>query len=154
MSNSAKGNVLVAIQFVLLATIFLLPSGNAWATPLPALVAAFAALAVGAVAAIVALITLGKSLSANPVPVAAGELKTSGVYGLVRHPVYSGIMIGVTGYAVLRGSWFVLLAVAALVVLFSVKARFEERLLSEKYPEYEAYAARVGRFVPGIGRRR
>jgi len=32
------------------------------------------------------------------------------------------------------------------------KSRFEERMLADQYPDYSAYAARVGRLVPGVGR--
>lgn len=152
MSDKAKGNVLVTIQFVLLAVIVFLPRGASWSVPLAVTVLALIAVAVGLLTAVAALITLGKSLSANPVPVKTGELKTSGVYALVRHPVYSGIMIGVIGYAVLSGSWFVAAAVVALGGLFAIKARFEETLLVAKYPKYVDYARRVGRFFPGVGR--
>lgn len=154
MTDKSKGNLLVAIQFVLLAVIVFLPRGTSWAVPLPVTVLAFVAVAVGLLTAVAALITLGKSLSANPVPVEHGELKTFGVFALVRHPVYSGIMIGVIGYAVLSRSWFVVAAVVALGVLFAVKARFEDALLVAKYPQYLAYGQRVGRFVPGVGKLR
>ena len=154
MTDKSKGNVLVSIQFVLLITIVFVPRGTSWTAPLPVIVLAFVAVAVGLFTAVAALITLGKSLSANPVPVKHGELKTSGVFALVRHPVYSGIMIGVIGYAVLSRSWFVVAAVVALGVLFAVKARFEDALLVAKYPQYLAYGQRVGRFVPGVGKLR
>ena len=152
MSNTARGNVLVAIQFALFATIALIPRGNAWPLPLPLEIFAIVALAIGGVAVVAALFALGKSLRVNPVPVASGELKTTGLYGLVRHPVYSGVLIGAAGYAVLSRSWFVVAAVLALFLLLSIKARFEERLLAKQYPDYPRYASRVGRFVPGVGR--
>lgn len=151
MTNRARGNVCIAIQFALLVAIFVIPRGAAWPLPAPLAVLSFVAIAVGAVAAVVALISLGKSLSANPVPVELGELKTAGVYRVVRHPVYTGIMIGVLGYTALSRSWGVVAAVVALGALFALKARFEEKLLLAKYPDYLAYAAHVGRFVPGIG---
>lgn len=152
VTDRARGNILVAIQFVLLAVIVLLPRGSSWIVALPVTVCAWVAVAVGVLAAVLALITLGKSLSANPVPVESGQLKTSGIFALVRHPVYSGIMIGVIGYAVLARSWFVVAGVVAMGVLFAIKARFEEALLIAKYPDYLEYARRVGRFVPGVGR--
>ena len=152
MTDKSKGNLLVAIQFVLLAVIVFLPRGTSWAVPLPVTVLAFVAVAVGLLTAVAALITLGKSLSANPVPVEHGELKTFGVFALVRHPVYSGIMIGVIGYAILSGSWFVAAAAVALGALFAIKARFEEAWLVARYPNYVDYARRVGRFFPGVGR--
>jgi protein-S-isoprenylcysteine O-methyltransferase Ste14 len=35
-----------------------------------------------------------------------------------------------------------------------VKARFEEKLLAQKYPDYAAYSAKVGRLLPLLGRKR
>ena len=131
---------------------FVLPRGSAWSVSPVLAVIAFVAIAVGFVSAVVALIALGKSLSANPVPVESGQLKTTGLYRLVRHPVYSGIMAGVIGYALISGSWLVAATVVALGALFAIKARFEEKLLAVRYPAYAAYASRVGRFIPGFGR--
>jgi protein-S-isoprenylcysteine O-methyltransferase Ste14 len=152
MSNRARGNILVAIQFALIAALVLIPRGSAWVLPEQVRIVALIAIALGVLAASVALVSLGKSLSANPVPVEAGRLKTSGVFAIVRHPIYSGIMVGALGYVAFAQSWLSVIAAAALFALFFIKARFEEKLLREKYPAYDAYAARVGRFVPGVGR--
>lgn len=152
VTDRVRGNFFVAVQFVILVAMFVLPRGSAWSVSPVLAVIAFVAIAVGFVSAVVALIALGKSLSANPVPVESGQLKTTGLYRLVRHPVYSGIMAGVIGYALISGSWLVAATVVALGALFAIKARFEEKLLAVRYPAYAAYASRVGRFIPGVGR--
>jgi protein-S-isoprenylcysteine O-methyltransferase Ste14 len=78
-----------------------------------------------------------------------GRLLTEGVYAHVRHPRYLEIVAAVFGYAALgnyTGGWITALAVLPalhLVVLF------EERELARRFgAEYEAYRARVPRYVP------
>ena len=77
-----------------------------------------------------------------------GELKTGGLYRLVRHPVYTGVMALAVGAALGSGSVAKALAAAALVGWFMLKARWEETRLRAAYPGYDDYAARTPRFVP------
>ena len=80
-------------QFALLLTVLALPAGDAWVTPDWALtVARWVGLA-GMAVLIVGLINLGRSLTALPTPVPHGVLRTGGLYRLVRHPIYTGIMV-------------------------------------------------------------
>jgi protein-S-isoprenylcysteine O-methyltransferase Ste14 len=152
MTNRVRGNVLVAIQFVLLAIIFFVPSSRTWILPAGAGAIGSTLFFVGLLVTAIALMGLGSSLTANPVPLAKGTLKTGGLYGAVRHPIYSGILLAAVSFSATSGSLWSLIGTIALIVLFAVKARFEERLLLAAYPGYAAYAARVGRFVPGVGK--
>jgi protein-S-isoprenylcysteine O-methyltransferase Ste14 len=95
---------------------------------------------------------LGTAATATPVPKEGAPLRTTGLYALVRHPIYSGLLLAAFGLA-LRGDsvWHILIFIA-LVVLLSLKSRWEERMLAAVHPEYARYAATVGRFVPGIGK--
>jgi len=96
MSDKTKGNFLVAAQFGLLAALVFIPRqiclpANALAFGLNLvglifLLAGFAVLAIG-------LSGLGKSLTAHPVPMESSKLVTTGVYRLVRHPIYSGLLL-------------------------------------------------------------
>lgn len=94
---------------------------------------------------------LGENLSVMPKPKEQGHsLVTSGVYGFVRHPIYAGVILGAFGWSLF---WGTLLGVALSVALFvwlDLKSRREEKWLSEKYPEYPAYQARVKKLVPFI----
>jgi protein-S-isoprenylcysteine O-methyltransferase Ste14 len=78
------------------------------------------------------------------------ELVTSGPYRLVRHPIYSGILVAGVGTAVaLSLAW--LIAVALAGVYFVYSATIEERNLAEQFPDrYPAYSRSTKMLVPFI----
>jgi protein-S-isoprenylcysteine O-methyltransferase Ste14 len=76
---------------------------------------------------------------------------TSGVYGLVRHPSYLGLLVNSLGWALAFRSGVGLLLTALLVPPLLARIRAEERLLRSQFGgEYEAYRARTSRLIPGI----
>jgi protein-S-isoprenylcysteine O-methyltransferase Ste14 len=76
------------------------------------------------------------------------ELVTSGPYRLVRHPIYSGILIATVGTAVAL-SWMWLIATALAGVYFIYSATVEERYLSEQFPDtYSNYRRSTKMLVP------
>jgi protein-S-isoprenylcysteine O-methyltransferase Ste14 len=81
-------------------------------------------------------------------PVVGGELHSNGLFRSVRHPIYSGIIAIAIGSAVRSGSAVVAAATLLLIGWLMLKARWEERLLLDRYPGYASYAARTPRFVP------
>ncbi len=85
--------------------------------------------------------SLGGSLTPFPKPVGAG-LVTSGPFGTVRHPIYSGGLLFFVGYALLTGV-LALVLTGALAALWAGKVQVEERLLANVYPEYAAYRRHV-----------
>ena len=96
------------------------------------------------------VLNLGENLTPLPRPKAGGTLVTSGVYGVVRHPIYSGVILAAFGWALLRGRWLGLLAVGTLWLFFDAKASREEAWLAERFPDYPAYCQRVAKLVPGL----
>lgn len=76
------------------------------------------------------------------------ELVTSGPYRLVRHPIYSGILLAVLGTAVaVNLDWLILLAFAAPWFLYS--ARVEEQLMTTQFPAvYPGYRDHTKMLVP------
>lgn len=152
MSDKSRGNLLVVIQFVLLAVILFFPGGDLWEVPQWLGWTAMALTFGGLFVAVFGIFGLGPSLTANPVPKKQSELKTGGLYARVRHPIYSGLMVMSVGLTISSQSLVSLIACILLFVLFMIKARFEEKLLLAAYPAYSAYAARVGRFIPGVGK--
>ena len=54
---------------------------------------------------------------------------STGPYALVRHPMYSGIMLFFVGVPLLLGSWWGVAIVPLFLVLFAIRARIEERAL-------------------------
>jgi protein-S-isoprenylcysteine O-methyltransferase Ste14 len=92
--------------------------------------------------------TLGRSVSPFPRPPATSELKESGVYALVRHPIYGGILLLSVAWSLGFSPW-ALVPTGALAVALGLKSRLEERWLIERHPAYAGYRARVRRrFVP------
>ena len=153
MSDKAKGNLFVTAQFAILGVLVLLQGTFAdWRLPSWSLTVTYALLFVGFGTALNAVFGLGRAISANPVPSAKAKLVTHGAFASVRHPIYSGIMLGSVSLAATTGTWLGVIATVGLIVLLNFKARFEEKLLLAKFDDYREYASRVGRFVPGIGK--
>jgi protein-S-isoprenylcysteine O-methyltransferase Ste14 len=146
--DTALAWLFVTVQFALLALIVLLPAGSAWSVPGWLDTVAFALEVIGAGVLLVAAVNLGRSLTPLPTPVSHGELRVGGLYRVVRHPIYAGIMALVVGVTVRSSSVAVALATVALIGWFMVKARWEEHHLARRYAGYADYAAHTPRFVP------
>jgi protein-S-isoprenylcysteine O-methyltransferase Ste14 len=74
-----------------------------------------------------------------------------GPYRIVRHPIYTGLILGVagTGLAQDKGIWFFM--VALIFSHYWLKIRAEEKLMMETFPEeYPEYRRRVKALIPGI----
>lgn len=98
---------------------------------------------IGAGILIIAMKNLGDSLAAVVSPKKEAHLVTSGMYGIVRHPIYTGIILLAIGWSIFWGSILSLLFSIILMVFFDIKSRKEEQLLIEKYPDYTQYKMRV-----------
>lgn len=148
-----KGKLLVLGQFVLLAVLVVSPSLPLSGTPPAGVRTLGYALAVaGGALVLLAAPTLGRGITPFPEPVSGGSLRSAGLYRLVRHPMYSGVLLIGWGLALRAWSPVALVTAVMLTALLMMKARYEERLLCAVYPDYSAYAKRVGRFLPGVGR--
>ncbi|HLH46654.1 MAG TPA: isoprenylcysteine carboxylmethyltransferase family protein [Acidimicrobiales bacterium] len=78
------------------------------------------------------------------------ELVTSGPYHLIRHPIYSGIILGMVGTAVAI-TWYWLIAVAVIGGYFIYSAVVEERHMTEVFPDsYPAYKHSSKMLIPFI----
>lgn len=135
--------------FALVAVTALLP-GPTLLTSLPL---SLTLVVLGSVGVVWSGALLGRALTPLPVPNGAG-LVARGVYRWVRHPMYASLVVICLGVAVGSGVLWCYVTVVALAVFFAAKARFEERYLVREYAGYAEYGARVGRFVPGVGRLR
>ncbi len=104
----------------------------------------------GALIIIVAVLQLNIHLSPFPSPLPDSKLIQTGVYKFIRHPIYSGLILGFCGYAIISDSGYKLLITFLLFLLFYFKTVYEERLLAEKFSEYSEYKKRSGRFFPKV----
>lgn len=150
MTDKTKGNVLVAIQFILIAAILLMASDEVnvpWIY-----VGGVLLIAPGIVILVISFKNLGRSLTANPVPLETGKLIETGIYKYVRHPIYTGLLLAMLGSVVQSMDIVKFFVWLALLALLTYKAKFEESLLAKKYPSYVDYMKRTGRFVPRFTR--
>lgn len=94
---------------------------------------------------------LGRNWSAVVTLKEGHELVTSGPYAIVRHPIYTGLLLGFLGSAIARGRWSGLLAIALFFVSALRKYRLEERWMREQFgAAYGDYQARVKAIVPWL----
>lgn len=141
---------LVAAQVLLIVAVALAPTEPGWPVPHPVRLLGVAVTVIGAVLAGVAAAGLGRGLTASPLPNDAARLRTTGLYRHVRHPVYSGLLLAATGWVAASGSLTQVLVALALAVSLTVKARWEETQLTDRFSDYPAYAARTPRLVPRL----
>jgi protein-S-isoprenylcysteine O-methyltransferase Ste14 len=86
--------------------------------------------------------TMGRSLSPFPRPPRSTRLVQNGPFRVVRHPIYLGGTLFCAGLGLVFSVYA--LALTAVLALFWVfKARHEERLLTERFPEYADYRRRT-----------
>ncbi|MGA2203447.1 MAG: isoprenylcysteine carboxylmethyltransferase family protein [Terriglobales bacterium] len=94
---------------------------------------------------------LGKNWSQAVTVKEGQELITSGPYALVRHPIYTGLLLAFVGSAVARGEWRGLLASALVFGALWRKLRLEEKWMRVQFgAPYEAYSRQVAALVPYI----
>ena len=144
------GWVLVGVQALLLILLVLLPKRRSLFAPPDFLDVLGIILMVGGLAlVIVSLVSLGAALTPTPVPQESAALRTKGVYSLVRHPVYSGILVAALGFTLAVGSIWQVIMWVALALFFYAKAFWEDRLLAEKHGvAWFDYADHVSSFIP------
>jgi protein-S-isoprenylcysteine O-methyltransferase Ste14 len=93
---------------------------------------------------------LRSSLSPFPRPIDGAPLVESGAYRLIRHPIYSGLVLGPIGWGLVTGSILAIATTGLLFLLFAAKSHLEEIWLVAIHPEYRAYQARTKRLIPWI----
>jgi len=79
------------------------------------------------------------------------ELITSGPYRLARHPIYTGILTGFLGTAIVIAELRGVLALLLVTIVFWFKLRLEEKWMREEFGEkYAEYSSRVAALIPGV----
>lgn len=103
---------------------------------------------VGSFVLLIAILQLNTNLSPFPRPKDSSILIQNGLYAHIRHPIYTGILFVVFGMALFLGSIYKIGIGFLLLLLFHFKTRYEEKLLLQKFDEYEMYMLKTGRFIP------
>lgn len=124
--------------------------GKKWLLGLPAVrVTGFLFVLCGLAVAAWARTHLGRYWSDKVMVQLDHQLVKSGPYAHVRHPIYSGVLLAVLGTALVQGEWRGLLAFLLLLINYSIKAKREERVLSEQFPPgFKQYLTHAGFLLP------
>jgi protein-S-isoprenylcysteine O-methyltransferase Ste14 len=146
--------ILITVVFVCFPAMFVVSALDhrfGW-SPVPAAVslAGDVLLAIGLVATM--LVVIQNGYAAANVTVEAGQrLVSSGLYGLVRHPMYTGNVVLMVGVPLALGSyWGLILVIPGLIVLV-LRIRDEEDLLAHELSGYREYTHQVRyRLVPYV----
>jgi protein-S-isoprenylcysteine O-methyltransferase Ste14 len=108
-------------------------------------------LAIGLALAVWARRHLGRNWSGIVTVKRDHELIRSGPYGLIRHPIYTGLLLAILGTAVAIGEWRGLIAFALITAAFVLKFKTEERFMTETFGEqYARYRAEVRSLIPFV----
>lgn len=152
--GAASPKVLLVRTLFLFAIVFIMvAAGKARALfqPRELYPAVGSALTVAGIAcAIWARVNLGSNWGMPMTQKEDRELVTSGPYALVRHPIYTGVIIALLGSAGVSGGLWLIVSLAG-VIYFILAAREEEAMLLKEFPDvYPAYRARTWMLVPFI----
>ncbi len=95
--------------------------------------------------------TLGPRFSGVVAIQPGHALVTTGIYGVIRHPSYLGLIVLMVGWALVFRSMAGVLLALAMVPVLVVRIEAEERLLANEFGEdYEAFRRRTARLIPGV----
>lgn len=78
------------------------------------------------------------------------RLVTTGIYSYIRHPMYASVILFCAVMLTTHANWMNSLVFIILLVDLWLKLRHEERLLSERFPEYQDYQKRTKMIIPFI----
>jgi protein-S-isoprenylcysteine O-methyltransferase Ste14 len=148
------GALLVLVQLGVLALVALgprtLPGQGDWPEPwsTAARVAGVLLAICGGLLALDAALRIGWRLTPSPHPPQGARLVVKGAFGLVRHPMYGGLILTAFGWGLFVNGPLTLLYACLVFAVLDLKARFEERLLLARFAAYADYRARVSKLVP------
>ena len=145
-SFSARGGWWVVAQFVLFGLLLLALTRNqdpATVFQIIGWLLVASALALGGSG----MWMIRRRITAMPAPLDGAVLMESGPFGVVRHPISGGVVLGFLGLSVKGGNLLAAGLSVLLVMFFYAKTEHEERLLADRFPEYHGYRERVARRI-------
>jgi len=100
---------------------------------------------------VISQVTLWKNYSGTVVIREGHQLVTHGVYHFTRNPLYLGVIVALLGLPMFASSLEGVLTIAALIPIFLIRIRLEERLLAEEFKDqFEDYKSATKRLIPFI----
>lgn len=145
-----KDNFYVGVQLVIFTAYLLTPAAVVVGVGTYGAVLGGTLAVVGLAIIAISVLQLNKNLSPFPTPKKEGQLITSGLYAIVRHPIYLGILVSFSGYAIYSGSVMRMVITILLGFLFHYKSTYEEELLTQKFEAYQIYQKKTKKIFPFV----
>lgn len=145
-----KDNFYVGVQLVIFTAYLLTPAAVVVGVGTYGAVLGGILAIVGLAIIAISVLQLNKNLSPFPTPKKEGQLITSGLYAIVRHPIYLGILVSFSGYAIYSGSAMRMVITVFLGFLFHYKSTYEEELLTQKFEAYQIYQKKTKKIFPFV----
>jgi protein-S-isoprenylcysteine O-methyltransferase Ste14 len=133
------------IGFILIARY---PSPLVFSSTMTTTVIGWLLIMLGATTILIALVTIRLRAAR---PSIRDSLAQNGIYGHVRHPIHTGVLLEFAGLVLFRPTLPVVLASGLGVVWIFFQTWFEEKDLLERLPSYRDYTTTVPRFLPRLG---
>lgn len=142
-----KGHLLVALQFSLLVALAISPQANTakfqrWCGTVLFLT--------GLVGISIAMRQLGKALTPLPESKEGASLVTHGLYKVVRHPIYSFLLLIALGVILYKGSSVSFVLFGLLFLILWYKYHYEDEFLRSKWTEADHYQKSVPALFPRL----
>ena len=104
----------------------------------------------GMIGYIVSLLSLRGNWSLSASIKEGHKLIKSGLYKLIRHPMYSSMTAIVLGSGLLIANYMMILFTPVVGIIYYIRTRKEETLLRGEFPDYDRYAGETRILIPGI----
>ena len=140
--NTGRGEEWVVGQIILLAAVVLAPLLDHSPTNSSVLFGLIL-LITSCVTVLLSIRILSASREGFPSPSETSRLAQTGFYGLVRHPIYTSLILIAAGWSLIWMSTIGLVLTGLLALCLDRKASWEEKRLTDKYPEYAGYRQHV-----------
>ena len=152
--NIKTGRVLVFLQFLLAAIVIgltLIERSLTYRQEIEAVkIISVVLMILGIIIVITALVTFKQRVTPNPVPLETARLRTNGIYGYIRHPMYSSVILFLIGFTLYERAYYSFFLNIIVVIFLAVKIKFEEKQLEKHFPDYKEYQSKTKKLLPFI----
>jgi protein-S-isoprenylcysteine O-methyltransferase Ste14 len=152
MTELRKGRIFAIIQFGLILIIVIsayLENKFFQHNPVPIVRTISIILFVcGLLVLMLALLSFRQRITPNPVPLEHAQLRTGGIYSVIRHPMYAFALLFAVGYTLIFPAYYSLLINIIVIIFLVYKIRFEEKQLIQKFPQYTEYQKHTNKLIP------
>lgn len=144
-------NMIIVTPFLIAFILFVFQGYfGAYKSTLVTLIAGVVITTLGILGYIVSILYLWKNWSFSASIKEGHKLVKTGPYRYIRHPIYSSLILVFVGSGLLVSNYIIILCTSIVGFVYYLRARKEEQLLKEEFPEYNKYINETKMLIPGL----